>query len=170
MQKKQFRGYNCDLSDLQKSVELYFVGRGFRVTNFHMRSLYLTQAFKNGLGSKRLNIQISGTPADFDVTMGLGERIDSIKNHKPSFEDISLSDRTLMGELRLESNFWNYLTTRAELRRNCVGMAKTSIPPSPTIYKERETIREIEVIYCRYCGTKNNARLTSCTHCGARLY
>ena len=41
-------------------------------------------------------------------------------------------------------------------------------PPPPTT--ERETIREIEVVYCRYCGTKNNARNTSCTRCGAKLY
>lgn len=39
--------------------------------------------------------------------------------------------------------------------------------PAPVVQKE--TIREIEVIYCSYCGTKNNARTSTCTQCGAKL-
>jgi hypothetical protein len=30
-------------------------------------------------------------------------------------------------------------------------------------------IQEIEIMYCRYCGTKNNARLSNCSACNAPL-
>ena len=38
---------------------------------------------------------------------------------------------------------------------------------SPVVQKE--TIREIEVIYCSHCGTKNNARASNCISCSAPL-
>jgi len=34
---------------------------------------------------------------------------------------------------------------------------------------QKETITEVEIIYCSHCGTKNNARTQYCTSCGAPL-
>jgi hypothetical protein len=34
---------------------------------------------------------------------------------------------------------------------------------------QKETIREVEIIYCPYCGVKNNARSPKCISCGAKL-
>ncbi len=34
---------------------------------------------------------------------------------------------------------------------------------------QKETLTEIEILFCRHCGTKNNARSTYCCHCGASL-
>jgi len=47
---------------------------------------------------------------------------------------------------------------------------QTSPATQAPIFIQKETIREIEVIYCSHCGTKNNARSTFCTHCGAPLH
>ena len=35
---------------------------------------------------------------------------------------------------------------------------------------QKETIREIEVVYCSHCGIKNNARSTYCSQCGAPVH
>jgi ribosomal protein L40E len=40
---------------------------------------------------------------------------------------------------------------------------------SPAPIVQKEIIREIEVIYCSHCGTKNNARASNCSRCGAQL-
>ncbi len=41
--------------------------------------------------------------------------------------------------------------------------------PSSSVIQKETIITEIEVIYCTHCGTKNNARLTNCTHCQAPI-
>ncbi len=35
---------------------------------------------------------------------------------------------------------------------------------------QKEVMTEREIIYCRHCGTKNNARSLHCTHCNAPQY
>jgi hypothetical protein len=170
MERRRFQDYNCDLVDLHKSIEIYFAGKGFRVTNFHINKIYLTQAHKNELGNKSLFIKIEGTPKNFEVSIGLGEKIKSIQKLPSFFEKIPFSNKLLLGELRLEKNFWNFFTTKADLRRNTFGLIKTTVSHSPQILREREILREVEIVYCKYCGTKNNANLTNCIHCGAPLH
>ena len=170
MEKKQFQGYNCDLVNLQETIEIYFTGRGFRVTNFHLGTTYLTQAYKNELSNKSLFVRIVGTPKRFEVSIGQGKRIKSIHDFSSSFEKTSFFNKLLIGEFRLESDFWNFLTTQIDLQRNSHGLKKPSASFSPHFLKEREVVREIEVIYCRYCGAKNNARRTTCTKCGGNLH
>lgn len=169
MEKKQFDGYNCDLVSLQETIEIYFTGRGFRVTNFHRGTTYLTQAYKNELRNKSLFVRLVGTPERFEVSIGQGKRINSIQNFPSSLEKTSFLDKLRIGEFRLESDFWNFVTTQIDLQRNTYGLKKPSVPLSPHFLKEREVVREIEVIYCRYCGAKNNARRTTCTKCGGNL-
>ena len=170
METKQFDGYNCDLVRLQETIEIYFTGRGFRVTNFHRGTTYLNQAYKDELRTKSLFIRIVGTPERFEVAIGQGKRINSIQNFPSALDKTSFFTKLRIGELRLESDFWNFITTQIDLQRNTYGLKKPFMPFSPPFFKEREVVREIEVIYCRYCGTKNNARRTTCTKCGGNLH
>jgi ribosomal protein L40E len=85
------------------------------------------------------------------------------------FDNIPLQTKLLIGEPMLEKNFWKYVTTQADLKRNTYAGAKVTVPHLSPIWKEREIIKEIEVKYCRYCGAKNNAGMTTCTQCGANL-
>ena len=73
---------------------------------------------------------------------------------------------------------WNLnVEVRSNGRRNLNKSYIIQIASAPmsasqatqTSILQKETIREIEVIYCRYCGTKNNARSARCTQCGASL-
>ena len=156
MEQRQFQDYNCELILLQEDIEIYFAGKGFRVTNFHKGKVYLTQIRKKELGSKSIFLKIVGVPTRFEVFMGLGETIKNINS--------------ILGELRLERDFWNYFTTQAELKRNTFGLKKRVISRSQPVQREREILREIEIIYCRYCGAKNVARRTSCLQCGGNLH
>ena len=157
MERRQFQDYNCELVILQEDIEIYFAGRGFRVTNYHKDNVYLTLIRKEELGSKSIFIKIVGVPTSFEVFIGLGETIKNINNTPQSFERIPFSVKLVLGELRLESDFWNYFTTQAQLKRNTFGFKKRVISQSKPVQRERELVREIEVIYCRYCGAKNVA-------------
>lgn len=170
MHKKRFQDYNCDLTDLQEAIEIYFIGRGFRVKNFHSKEIYLTQVYKNEFSNKSLFVKIVGTPMSFEVSIGQGRRIKSIRNSPSFLKKISFLYKILLGEFRLESDFWNFLTTQVELKRNTYGLKKISTSVSPQIVREREILREIEIMYCRYCGAKNNARQVTCHQCGGNLH
>lgn len=170
MEQRQFQDYNCELILLQEDIEIYFAGKGFRVTNFHKGKVYLTQIRKKELGSKSIFIKIVGVPTRFEVFMGLGETIKNINSTPQSFQRIPFSLKLILGELRLERGFWNYFTTQAELKRNTFGLKKRVISRSQPVQREREILREIEIIYCRYCGAKNVARRTSCLQCGGNLH
>lgn len=170
MERRQFQGYNCDLAELQKKIETYFVGKGYRATNFHKDTIYLTQAHKNEMGARSIFTKIVGTPANFEVLIGFGERIRDIRSLQSTLEKIPLQIKLLLGEPMLEKNFWNYVTTQADLKRNTYGLTKANVPEFPQVWKEREIIKEIEVVYCRYCGAKNSARRASCTQCGGNLH
>ena len=139
--------------------------------NSNKRNLkeHQTEAYKNEMGDRGIFTKIVGTPMDFDVSIGFGERIKNIQSLQSTFEKIPLQVKLLLGEPVLEKNFWNYVTTQADLKRNTYGLSKTNVSEFPQIWREREIVREIEVIYCKYCGAKNNARRTSCTQCGANL-
>ena len=52
IKQREFKEYNCDLSSLQESIELYFVWKGLRVTNFRMGDVYLTQVYKKDMPDK----------------------------------------------------------------------------------------------------------------------
>ncbi len=169
MERQQFQGYNCDLNEIQKSVEMYFVGKGYRVTNFHKDLIYLTQAYKNEMGQKCIMVKIAGSYANFDISLGTGDRINNIATLPATLEKIPLQTKLLLGEPLLEKNFWNFILTKAELRRNTYGASKPVFSQSPQVWREREIVREIEIVYCRYCGAKNNARLTTCSQCSAKL-
>ncbi len=169
MESKKFTGYNCDLVELQESIETYFVGREFRVTNFHKDSAYLTQVYRNDLGNKAIFVKIEGLPVDFTISIGFGKRVKSIQNFAHKLDGIPFQVELLLGNPMLERNFWNYIKTQVELNRNSQGLTKTFFSQLPHVWREREILREIEVVYCSYCGTKNNARLVSCTNCGGRL-
>ena len=171
MEKQTFQGYNCDLSQLQKTAGTYFIGRGYRVTNFFKEKTYLVQASKNQLGNKAIFCQIQGVPENFDVTIGVSPKITNINALQP-IEKVSLDIKVLLGDPLLERNFLNYFSTQAELKRNTFGLhgsVNSPFMPMPPIWKEREIITEVEVVYCRYCGTKNNARQMNCAKCGAAL-
>ena len=169
MDQRHFDGYNCDLITLQEDIEIYFTGKGFRVTNFHKGTEYLTQIQKHELGSTRIFIQIAGIPSRFEVSIGLGEALKDIDETPPSFESIPFSVKILLGELRLESDFWTFVSTQAQLHRNTVDVKTRALSRSQPVQREREIVREIEVVYCKYCGAKNVARRTSCLQCGGNL-
>jgi hypothetical protein len=42
------------------------------------------------------------------------------------------------------------------------------VQPSTTVIKEKEVIREVVMIPCRYCGTLMPQTTATCPHCGAR--
>lgn len=170
MERQQFQGYNCDLGEIQKCIEIYFAGKGYRVTNFHKDSIYLTQAYKNELMGKCILSKIVGSYTNFDISIGIGEQIKNIANLPAAFEKIPLQTKLLLREPLLENNFWNYVLTKAELKRNTYGISKPNLTEQPMVWREREVVREIEVVYCRYCGAKNNARLTTCNNCNAHLH
>jgi ribosomal protein L40E len=106
---------------------------------------------------------------NFEVMIGMGARINNIRNQQPSFEETSFSDMVSLGSLRIEGNFWDFLTTKVELMKNTFGLGRTTAVDSTQIYRERETVREVEVVYCGHCGTKNNARATFCSYCNASM-
>lgn len=168
MENRNFKRYNCDLAELQKSIGKYFIGKCYRVTNFHKDTIYLIQAFKEPMANNAIFSKITGNPANFDVSLGYGEKIKSIQK-LPSFDDIPFQTKLLVGEPMLEKNFWKHVTTQADLKRNTYSVANVTTPHLSPVWREREIIKEIEVIYCRYCGVKNNARMTTCTQCGANL-
>ncbi|MCW4038368.1 MAG: hypothetical protein NWF13_06485 [Candidatus Bathyarchaeota archaeon] len=169
MERRQFQGYNCDLIALQEDIEIFFAGKGFRVTNFHKGTIYLTQIHKNELGAQSIFIKIVGVPTRFEVSIGMGETIKNINHVPSSFEGIPFSVKLILGELRLESDFWNFFSTQAQLNRNTFELKKRTSSRSQPLLREREIIREIEIVYCNYCGTKNVARRTSCLQCGGSL-
>jgi hypothetical protein len=174
MENRTFKGYNCDLSQLQKIISTYFMGKRYKVTNYFKDNTYLTQAYKTQMGNRTLIAKIQGTFDTFDISIGSSEKISNINNVQP-LDKIPLEVKILLAEPLLEKDFLNYVSTQAELRRNTYGIygSLNSIPPPQQIapvWKEREIIREIEIVYCRYCGTKNNARLLTCTKCNASLH
>ena len=171
MERQTFLAYNCDLTTLHKSMETYFVGKCYRANNFFKENLYLTQAYKKQLGNNVIVAQIQGAPENFDISIGYSQKINNINAIQP-FEKIPFNTKVILGEPLLEKNFMNYIATQAELKRNTFGMGiSNSTPPFlAPVWKEREVIREIEVVYCRYCGTKNNARQTNCVKCSASLH
>jgi hypothetical protein len=169
MEKQNFQGYNCDLAQLQKSVATYFIGRCYRVTNFYKEKMYVTQTYKNQMGNRAIFCQIQGVPENFDISIGVSARITNINAMQP-LEKMSLNFKVILGEPLLERNFLNYIFTQTELKRNTSGLMKTDNPSPAPIWKEREIIREVEIVYCRHCGTKNNARQTNCTNCNATLH
>jgi len=171
MERQTFEKYNCDLTQIQKNIATYFVGRCYRVTNFFKDKLYVTQAYKSQTGNKAIICQITGIPEKFEISIGFGLKITNVNSLQP-LEKIPLDVKVLLGEPLLERNFLNYIFTQTELKRNTFGLGKTDAASFQTlapIFREREVVREIEVMYCRYCGTKNNARQTNCSKCNATL-
>ncbi len=171
MDNQTFKGYNCDLIGIQNKISTYFVGRNYRITNFHKGDIYLTAAYKRLLGNKTVVAKIQGNPAVFDVSIGLSERITDINSIQLPIK-IPLEIKMLLTEPFLENNFLNYVSTQVELSRNTFNRSFPIPPPPPvnTVWREKEVIREIEVVYCRYCGAKNNARLLTCAKCSAGLH
>jgi len=47
---------------------------------------------------------------------------------------------------------------------------KDSAPLTAPSIREREIIKEIEVVYCPYCKVKNSARSSFCRNCGGSLH
>ena len=170
METKQFKDYNCDLIDLQESIEVYFIDKGYTVTNFHKDRVYATQAHKKELEGKSIISKITGIYADFEISLGMSEQINNIGNIPTILEQIPLHTKILLGEPFLERDFWNLTQNNIELRRDTYRNSQ-EIPPQQTqIIAEREITREIEVVYCTYCGAKNNASLVTCSQCGAKLH
>jgi hypothetical protein len=175
MENQTFKGYNCDLAQLQKSIGTYFMGKCYKVTNYFKENTYLTQAHKIQMSNKAIVAKIQGTYDTFDVSIGLSEKITNINSFQ-SMDKIPLEVKMVLAEPFLERNFLSYISTQAELKRNTFGLfgSPNSIPPPPPqmapVWREREIITEIEIVYCRYCGTKNNARLSTCTKCNASLH
>ncbi len=121
------------------------------------------------MGSKTIICQIQGIHENFDVSIGLSVKIMNINALQP-LEKIPFDIKVLLGEPLLERTFLNYILTQVELNRNTFELLNTDNSRLASIWKEREIVREIEVVYCRYCGAKNNARQTNCTKCNATLH
>jgi len=170
MDQRHFDGYNCDLIAVQEDIEIYFAGKGFRVTNFHKGTIFLTQLQRQELGSTRIFVRIVGIPSRFTVSIGRGEALKDIDETPSSFESIPFSVKLLLGDLRLESDFWTFISTQAPLHRTTVDVKTRALSPSPPVQRDRWIVREIEVVYCKYCGAKNVARRASCLHCGGNLH
>jgi len=176
--KQTFNGFNCDLGQIQKSVAVYFIGKGFFITNFHKDTLYVVQAYKRFLGNRVIICQIAGKPEKFDVTVGIGDKIGNI-NTLPTIEKIPFGTKMqfdipslLLDEKSIEQSLFSFISTQAELNKNTFGVFTPTISkvsPVPVV-REREIVREVEVLYCRYCGAKNNARLSKCITCNATLH
>ncbi len=170
MASRRFEDYNCDLLALQEDVEIYFTGKGFRVTNFHKGTTYLTQLQTPELGSTRIFVRIDGVPSCFEVVIGLGDVLTDIDDAPSAFDSVSLPVKLLLGDLELESDFWTFIATHVPVHRLPDDMPTRASPPTPSIPHDREIVREIEVVYCRYCGTKNLARRATCLRCGGTLH
>jgi hypothetical protein len=170
MDQRHFDGYDCDLIAVQEDIEIYFAGKGFRVTNFHKGIVYLTQLQKQELGSTCIFIHIVGIPSRFTVSIGRGEVLKDIDETPLSFENIPFSVKLLLGDLRLESDFWTFMSTQVQLHRTAVDVKTRAFSPSQLVQRDRLIVREIEVVYCKYCGAKNVARRASCLHCGGNLH
>lgn len=169
MTSKTFREFNCDLKELRESLEAYLIGREFKVQNFYKQGIYLTQAKKeNTLFKDCIFIKIEGVPQKFQVTIGKGTCLRDIRQLR-THSELKLTDNLLLGELRFEPDLWTFIETKAELKRNTAELQRRTIP-SPPYQIMKEITREIEVIYCQHCGTKNNARLVKCQHCNASLH
>jgi hypothetical protein len=176
--KQIFNGFNCDLEQIQKSVAVYFIGKGFFITNFHKNALYVVQAYKHFLNKRAIICQISGKPEKFDVTIGIGDKIDNI-NVLPTIEKIPFGMRIqfdsmsiLLDGKSIEQNLFSFILIQAELKRNTFGVFTptiSKISPTPVV-RDRYIVQEIEVIYCRYCGAKNRARRSNCSTCNAALH
>ncbi len=170
MASRPFDGYNCDLLALQEDVEIYFTGKGFRATNFHKGTTYITQLQKAELGSMRIFVRISGVPSRFEVTIGLGDAFTDIDDVPPVFDSISLPVKLLLADVGLESDFWTFMATHVPLHRLPEDTSTRASTPTPSLPHDREIVREIEVLYCRYCGAKNLARRATCLRCGGTLH
>lgn len=167
MERREFQGYNCDLIELQNKIEIYFVGKNYKVKSFHKGKTYIVQAYKDEMGDNAILARIKGGPNEFKVSIGFGPRIKNIKD--ATLKEIPWQIKLVLGEPILENRFWDFFTTLADLKRNSYGRAKAKWVRQHRIWREREIVREIEVVYCRYCGGKNNARLTRCSQCGGKL-
>ena len=169
MESQQFQNCNCDLFKIQKGIEVYFVGKGYLVTNFHKDLVYLTQATKKELSEKCIIAKILGNYAKFEIILGMSNRISNIDSLPTELESIPLSTKLLLKEPFLEKDFWNFVHTNVDLGRYTYRFSEAIPPQQVPVVEEREIVTEIEIVYCRYCGAKNNAMLTNCTQCGAKL-
>ncbi len=107
-------------------------------------------------------------PQKFQVTIGKEVYLKDIRQLS-TLSELTLMDNLLLGELRFEPDLWTFIETQVKLKRNTMGLQRHSIS-SPSYHVVKEITREIEVFYCKHCGTKNNARLVKCQHCNATLY
>ena len=122
--------------------------------------------------SKAVICEILGAPENFDITIGLGNKITNINTLQP-LEKIPLDTKVLLGEPFIERSFLSYISTQAELKRNTFGLMpiqNQQLSAASPVWREREIVREIEVVYCRYCGAKElSARQMNCSKCSATL-
>ena len=169
MESQSFKDYNCDLIELQERIELHFIDKGYLTTNFHKKQVYVTQAYKTELGEKCLIIRIVGDFNNFEVTLGVNNRIDNIDTLPDVLEVIPLETKILVKDPFLANDFWSFLQKDLELNRNTYRTPEQLSPHPAQMVAEREIVREVEVVFCEYCGAKNSAMLTNCSQCGARL-
>ncbi len=169
MINKTFQGYYCDLKIILEQIKTYLIGRGFKVSNFFKQETYLIQARKrDSFTNECAFIKLKGVPNNFQVSIGKSNCINDIRN-LGALNEFSFSDKILLGEVRFDNDLWTFIETEAELKRNTAELQKRTIS-SPQYQIMKETTREIEVIYCQYCRTKNNARLAKCQNCNASLH
>jgi hypothetical protein len=112
------------------------------------------------------------------LVYNLGYYVNTGDNRRTPFKiNVPLTGRPTFNSVNSNVD-WNLsVELRSKGRRNLnqlyrVQVANVPTPPSQATQipiVQKETIREIEVIYCSHCGTKNNARSTHCAQCGAPL-
>ena len=149
MTSKTFQEFNCDIKELFESLELYLIGRGFKVQNFYKQGIHLTQARKgNALTKSCVFIKIQGVPQKFQVIIGKGDYLKDIRQ-LGTLSELTFMDKLLLGELRFEPDLWTFIETQVKLNRNTFGLQRKNIPKQP-YQVVKEITREIEVFYCKH--------------------
>jgi hypothetical protein len=183
---------NCDLDKLHRSFEVWFNEKGFRVQSSFNHGVYFTQARKKGVlrtlagASRALFLKIDGDPNRFRISTGTGKWVQNIT--ATALTGVLTGGITwvtgsiLTGwQKKIEKDLWSFIEKEVDFNRDTFKKPPESVtspiypreaytqPRAPPV-REREIIKEIEVVYCTYCGTKNNARSSFCITCGARLH
>ena len=183
---------NCDLDKLHRSFEVWFKEKGFRVQSSFNHGVYFTQARKKGVlrtlagASRALFLKIDGAPNRFRISTGTGKWMQNIT--ATALTGVLTGGITwvtgsiLTGwQKKIEKDLWSFIEKEVDFNRDTFkkpvepvmpSIRTREVYPQPTTssVREREIVKEIEVVYCTYCGTKNNARSSFCITCGARLH
>ncbi len=190
--EKTFQNMNCDLGRLHSSFTACFREKGYEVQSNDNHGIYLTQAKKKGFvrtlagASRALFVKIDGDPNNFKISTGTGKWARNIASTiLTGFFTGGITWVTgsiFTGwQKKIEMDLWTFIDKEVQFKRDTFRQPVRPLPPPipqrevrtqpyPPTIREREIIKEIEVVYCNYCQTKNSARSSFCGKCGAQLH